>query len=838
MKTPSRIGLFLLLAATLASPLPAHAQGTDAALPGEEEKVLSPAAQRFRSLTEPETPGKKKERTKPLYEFYRSQIAPFDVLPYVKPGHWNTLNLEMVANYNDYAGLLQTEPVRLADMPHAITYRREARLLKEQDARLGFQIMLPNVPKELLVELTRPDAIRADGGWQASFLKLEPHQMLIPVLSPEPSVYIPWARLNAVIPSSGDKDMQAIEKQRYYRFVLPQKPDKPQLSPHPLTWTTSSHLIWDGQEPDTLGLGQQRAMVDWLHWGGQIIVIGSGPVFASLQDSFLGPYLPATPSGENASLGEDDLKTLVQEYPPPLWPNEWEDQIDFDPQGLRPPRYKEPEKGIVPGPLRPVLFSGLTPRPGATPLPLDPEGRRLLGVEWRVGRGRVLILAFNPLDPAFAQEAWPGMDNFVRRVVLRRPEEPYGGGASSPPGVNAATFYSLLRGPDLSWFRILARDLGAQQSSNTPQPGDIALPTDGVAAWSDTASMLPGVTRKALEDASGISIPASSFVLKVILAYIVALVPLNWLVCRYVLRRREWAWAVVPLLSLGFAYAVERAAAYDLGFDSACDEIDLLEIHGNYTYAHLSRFAALYSTGRDKYTIAYPDEPTALALPLNMQRSLRGEEDARSVFQSTPDPALVDFQVQPRSLAMFRAEAMVDIGGVIQLDESGGPGQRKVINASNLELHDAALIDMDSGHVTPLGTIAPGATADESKPVPSVEGSTGSEVDWLDVGPFLIQLSTYRFGRPEDGGEVRLVALATGPHPGQVLEPAVDRHRGFRLVVAHLKYGPPPDPGRPPYYSRDDARFRTPTYRSMQQADDEPGGTPPARSKVRIRRPR
>ena len=100
--------------------------------------------------------------------------------------------------------------------------------------------------------------------------------------------------------------------------------------------------------------------------------------------------------------------------------------------------------------------------------------------------------------------------------------------------------------------------------------------------------------------------------LKVILTYLAALVPLNWLLCRFVLRRRELAWALVPVLALGTAVVVERAAAYDLGFDSACDEIDLLELQGGYPVGHLSRFAAIYSTGRDHYTISYPNEPTAL----------------------------------------------------------------------------------------------------------------------------------------------------------------------------------------------------------------------------------
>ncbi|MEO6809459.1 MAG: hypothetical protein ABI353_10160, partial [Isosphaeraceae bacterium] len=831
-----RIGLLWLLALTL--PWPARAQVIDPAsgLP-DEEKVQSPAAQRFRELTGAEGLEKQqdREKTKPPFEFFRSQIAPFDVLPYVKPGHWNTLSLELRANHADFVGLLQSSPVLLNDRSHAVVYRRDARLAKGQDSRLSQQMMLPQPAKEMVLELTKPGAIRAEGAWEASLLRLEPHQMLIAVLANDPSVYASWTRLNALIPSSGDKDLMAIDKQRYYRLVLPQKPEKPALSPHPLTWTTISHLVWDGQEPETLGIGQQGALIDWLHWGGQLVVMAAGPGVASLQDSFLGPYLPATLSGSNAALRTPDLSALSVEYLPPVWPGVWEESNDFNPMAGRPPRYAVPAP-IAPAATRPVLFVGLKPKPGATPLALPGSKSRLMGVECRVGRGRVLMLAFNPLDPAFAADAWPGMDTFVRRVVLRRSEEVLGSGADK------RFQYAALGGPDLTWVRYLARDLGVGQSATSAAPsGDLALPTTPVAAWNDTASELPMKAREALGVASGISIPAASFVLKVMLAYLIALVPLNWLICRFVLGKKEWAWALVPVLALGFAVVVERAAAYDLGFDSACDEIDLLEVQGGYSRAHLSRFAAIYSTGRDRYSIAYPDDPSALALPLNMERQLRGEEAAQSVWQSSPEPALVDLLVQPRSLMMYRAEAMVDLGGVITL-QTGENGVRQVVNQTPLELRDAVLIDLDEDRQTPLGTILPGASAGEDRAGNLSAESAEPGIDWVEMEPFLKRLRTYRFGRPEDAGEIRLVAWAAKEHPGQSITPKVDRHRGFRLVVVHLRHGAPPNPAAAPYYSRGGPLFATDLRRESYDDHDfdaEAPGSPeaPQRPAMPVPRP-
>ena len=157
-----------------------------------------------------------------------------------------------------------------------------------------------------------------------------------------------------------------------------------------------------------------------------------------------------------------------------------------------------------------------------------------------------------------------------------------------------------------------------------------------------------------------------------ILAYLIAVVPLNWLICRFVLNRREWAWIVVPLVALGFAIGVERVAAHDMGYDTAADEIDLLEIHGDYPRAHLTRLVSLYTTGRSQFRrFPIPNDPTALALPLDNGRSIRGEEVSTSIWQSSPVPALLELHGPARSLSMFRAEQMLTLGGPIRLEEDG-----------------------------------------------------------------------------------------------------------------------------------------------------------------------
>ena len=791
--------------------------------------------ERFQELTDLDKLSDKlaeKKKDRPPFEFFQTQVAPFDTLPYYRPNHWFSMSVSLRSNATDYDGQIRTASdlngrpqLPLLDMPHAMSYRRDALLPKEQTVTRTLQIFETGPARRLIFELSRPGAIRPDDGFEANLLRLEPHQMIVAVLADEPSNYNAWASMLATVPTSGDRDPAAIDRLRYYRFALPQTPDRPNLAAHPLAWTTTSHLVWDGFNPETLGagpLGQQRAILDWLHWGGQIVVVAAGPNVAPLRESFLGPYLPANPSGSGVSLTTPDLAGLSDAYRPPLPVNVIEYPYGVDPTSQAPParpaRYGPPV-AIAPTSEQPLFVAGLEPRdlPGVVSYPIgDPDGH-VLAVEHRVGRGRVLMLAVNPFDPALV--AWPGLDTLVRRLLLRRPEETWSGGDRSA--------FQVLSGPQLSWVRYVARDLGAHATEVGADPelptlaGELTPPTEPVAAWSDSASQMPIEVRSTLEQASGITIPGRSFVLKVILAYIIALVPLNWFVCRYLARRRELAWIVAPLLAFGFAFGVERGAAYDVGFDSACDEVDVLEIQGGYGRGHLTRFASLYSSGRARYEIAYPDDPSALALPMRAVERVRGEASRYSTFQSTPIPALVDFPVEPRSLAMFRAEAMVELGGGLALD--GGLDSGKLINGTDLELRDAVLIDVEHDRRISLGRLAPWPRTEQELAAKAhevvLDGDTGSvdgarvpsdatdseasDISWADRETYLEILKTYRWTGPPEAGEFRLVAWTPGVHPGQRIEPAIDRHRGLRLVVAHLRFETP-DPDATPYYDPTD----------------------------------
>jgi hypothetical protein len=98
---------------------------------------------------------------------------------------------------------------------------------------------------------------------------------------------------------------------------------------------------------------------------------------------------------------------------------------------------------------------------------------------------------------------------------------------------------------------------------------------------------------------------------------------------------------------------------------------------------------------------------------------------------------------------------------------------------------------------TYLGTLAPGASvplggAGAGAIPEDVQGFEGP-----DPAPLLVALRNSREPRPENDGELRLVAWTPGAVGGQSFEPALDRHRGFTVVVVHLRYGNPPSPDGP-----------------------------------------
>ena len=300
-------------------------------------QITSSEEERLQILTEPDAIKKKleKEKNRAPFEFFRSQVAPFDVLPYVKANHWSTLTFELQGQRRRLRRLLQTDPVMLWDAAR-VYYRRDARLIKEQRARRALQIMVPDAERPGAARnswwsWSAPGALRADASWQANLSTLPPHQMLVLILSARTRRRSsrPGTGWRRSFPASAERDGGDLEKVRYYRLVLPIEPDKPSLSSHPLTWTTISHV--------DLGRLSARRAVGLAAAGDARLAALGGQLFfpagrgsrsrSCARVSWARTCRPMRP-GRPCRSAEDDLQPLSQSYPPPTTPRPLDNQSE------------------------------------------------------------------------------------------------------------------------------------------------------------------------------------------------------------------------------------------------------------------------------------------------------------------------------------------------------------------------------------------------------------------------------------------------------------------------------------------------------------------------------
>ena len=158
------------------------------------------------------------------------------------------------------------------------------------------QVMIPaangQVPKEWSVDMVRPGALRPDANWQATLSTLPPHQMLVLILSKDATTkFAAWNRMSAMIPSSVERDGGDHRE----AALLPARPADGARQAGPLV--PSSDLDDDQSRrsgtairPTRLSVSQQQALLDWLHWGGQLILSGgAGQSYLAASREFPGP---------------------------------------------------------------------------------------------------------------------------------------------------------------------------------------------------------------------------------------------------------------------------------------------------------------------------------------------------------------------------------------------------------------------------------------------------------------------------------------------------------------------------------------------------------------------
>ncbi len=718
----------------------------------------------------------------------------------LKPGHWTATVQTMQANYNDFVGRFSAEildenqrPVALEHSRFGLRVTRGVTLVNGKERDIQGELFLPQRTEgtRLLAELVDSDTGAGVFLFQPKIERVPAYQYNIVVLAKEPAKYA-FLKVTNTVRAPWEEEF-AEGSQAYYQVSLLKAGATIPLPENPLTWTSVAFIVWDEVDPTRLSVAQQDALLDWLHWGGRLIVNGPDSL-ASLHGSFLDEYLPADDGGPR------QIKTVDLEPLSTHW-------------GAR-------ESGGAIAALSPrQSFSGivLEKRDGSRSL----AGTDNLFVTHDVGRGVIMVSAFQLAERDFIN--WSGFDSFLNGALFGRPRRIF---SSGPYGALQADWVDhhnrRLDAHFTTPLRLFARD--AQSAANTSPPkevevnqfgGSVEIPQmvvdrpGGVGSW-DEFSPTADVARELLLVAAGVQVPGAGFIIACLALYLVVLVPVNWLIF-HTIQRVEWAWIAVPIVAMLGTWAVVKQAQLDIGFVRAQTEVGVLELFGSHDRGVLSRFTAMYSSLATTYEIEFPDQEAALVLPFPANKKDPTAWEASVVFDESSSPRLEGLTVASSATRLVHAEQIQALDGPLRLGKSSR-GLAQVENRSQFNIRDAVVIRRSfDRNGKPryegcwLGEIKAGRSAVlgmrtliwDPKGLPfaneRVTAAAGRLIPSMNVDA-LVKLACQfedKHDRPATQRmETRLVGVIDEGLPGMEVAPEASQRKGATVVIAHLEYGP------------------------------------------------
>ncbi|MEM9658774.1 MAG: hypothetical protein AAF961_10470, partial [Planctomycetota bacterium] len=333
-----------------------------------------------------------------------------DPLLLAKPGHWTSTVQTMRANYDDLDAnnalelLTSSGKARpLSNTPFLLEARRPAVLAKGRPKRVTGELYLPQEQKRMINVRSQFD-VRGSGrtirpgepGYEKElpWLSMPSYQYFLLVFAAEPDRYA-FLKLTDAIRMPWEDDSGA--NAEHYRVVLADSDGSLPAPASALNLTSVAYLVWDGVDVERLDEQQRRAIVDWVYWGGRLIVNGPDSLPA-LRGSFLDDLIPVT-MGESIAIDDERLEALNEK---------WSHRDEGDP--VKPVRATRPWSGV-----------SLIPKDEQRDRELDGTGG--LFFERAVGAGSVVVSAFQLAERDFVN--WKGFDGFLNGALLRRPARQY-----------------------------------------------------------------------------------------------------------------------------------------------------------------------------------------------------------------------------------------------------------------------------------------------------------------------------------------------------------------------------------------------------------------------------
>lgn len=733
---------------------------------------------------------------------------------FLKPGHWYQANQKLTANEQDEslaASLMiydrDRKPVPLYPGYAPVDFQRSLSLARGQSKNIRLMFYQPDVPMNNEGEIdttstSTPSYLGIEYTERRSGLPvyleefpsrlLNGYQYNLITLSADPARYMFWRGLPCMFwPSLARLTNERFAPHKVYD--LNQDEIAGQFPSRFFAMTSISHVVINDASPAIFSREQQDALLDWLYFGGTIVINGpdaSGGVYAS----FLKDYAPVQNASTVDWTDQDSEKLKTK----------WTIKREGDP--------------LVPFQADKTLskLSG-TLAPSCSWIP-SLEG---LVAERLVGQGRVVMTTFPMSDSSFVR--WPSYDSLIHNAILRKPSR------TLTPRPDIDTLYAgAYQGTEMNplhstRLRIWARDLDVSMMTN-PKPDAPAIDQSArfpspkktsLGAWNPDSEVVLAA-RNGLQEASGITVPRLATVIKLLVGYLVVLVPLNWLVFR-LFGRVEFAWVAAPIISIIGAFVVARSVQLDVGFSRSQQTYGFLEIHAGHPRGVLSSYTALYTSLTTNYKAHYEDD-VGVVTPIPPPKS--DVSISRRILTSkvpytyadSEGNGLQNHSVLSNTTGLLQAEEVVDLGGGFQseFDDSGKPN--RWTNGTAVPLSDLGVLRLNLKgelQVGWVGNLVAGASAEiewlqEAKPdrwhpnwdnnpllkKPDLLRADGTKwhenkaLDDLYLGSLLELLAEqYPLGR----GECIGLGWTNQDNSRLTISPATTQTRKMTLVLVHAK---------------------------------------------------
>ncbi|GAA5506914.1 hypothetical protein [Novipirellula caenicola] len=783
----------------------------------------------------------KKKAALPDFTSLPAQAFPADRTPIgggIKPGHWFSASEILKSNREDVRGQLESR-ARLGKSSSPDTQAARTALVnvrpivlpKGQQRRFDYRNLAPlpqgdskNIflSSQLfsggrgLVYDSQPDLFQ--------FLSQEEYFFIILTNRPERFAKLIGADWQRPYRSEAEFASKAAN----YRIVIPDTDEVLPIAETMLDWTSTAVVLWDDISADALTPGQSTAIADWVHFGGQLIVNGADGSEA-IADSSLVDLLPLYPRG-NIELAPESATELLQQ---------WAVKSDRSTEAQTALLQSETARVAVDGNLaddaEDVAGTGkliLHRRVGRGRVV---QSRFDLMSDWisnwdsynsffnavilqRPRREFVEIDTDLLLKHQYADferyDADPTM-NTTFRIATRdalldyTPHAATSTDAKSPDANRSEAKRTDAKSTTmLATTDSAAKSIAASPATPTPEadnangeankahskkrPANDGLSRDrwtrvdpvmGIGGWNN-ASDAVNLTKAILRNESGIVIPPSSLVVRSLGIYLLALVPLNYLVFR-LFGKLEYAWLTVPVIAIAGAVWVARSAQLDIGFARSQTELAILETQPGYQRGHLARVIAIYNSLSSTYDMQF-STVDAVANSIAQSQTNSVDEPLRFQTDFEEGPRLSGVAVGSNQTQMVRAEQIIDLGGGIYLDGE------TLVNETEYDLLDSFVAVKSAENQIRLAVVGLCAAGSKNK----LRFRDDAEVNVSADLPLQIShvMNAFLADKSIPPNSSRLVGRIEESLPGMTVTPQAKQHTAQTVVLANLRFPPSPEP--------------------------------------------